>query len=247
MTSNLLFYPNIPIRYDYYQQCAETWSRILKHASLKKVKTVCDLASGWAPKIPLALMLNGFRGTYWAIDKNDGYLKNLASMMSIFKIAFIVKTKRTEKLTGQAGGYDLIILNHALDDLMIGQCLATNHISPTDCYQNIANFRHIWKQVDRLSVPLQNELIGRLLNFFRHTLSQKGFIIIAQYRGYQEKLYRLNSSYRLSRNLLTNLNSQMLRQYQPRPDIITQTLTPLFNGYFNARDCFCWQLEKSVR
>lgn len=226
----------LPIRYDYYLDNAQTWAHILNHMS-PLPPTITELLPGWAPKIPLALTKTNFQGQYHAIDLDSQNLSLLQSLTNPLIKKFTIKTTTQNILTSPIAPSEYIIMNHAIDDLILYYCL-NQGTTANNPFNDIEKLNQIWIHTQLSSAEIEY-LANLLAQNIIDALKPQGKLLIAQYPGYQEKLYQLNKSHHLSLALIHALAPKLLQRGLIQDVISPQKiLTKLQTPYFTPADCF---------
>lgn len=222
----------LPIRYDYYLHLADTWKQVLSQFDLASKKVILDYLSGWSPKIPLSLLSTDFTGTLTAVDCDEHALVVYQKLAGPLLKNFHLSTYQADTLIDSLPSCDLLIANHALEDLILFSKLGANPLS--NPYQSIDNFRQTWTDLATSHPPLPT-LAHQLASSFTECLGDNGILLISQYPSYQEKLYHITEPYTLSLELLNHLTSELAKfGYHPRPALSKKIISPIPKPYFSA-------------
>lgn len=218
----------IPIRFDYYQYAIETWVEIFKEFEFKDVKNITDLCMGWAPKVELALIKTNFEGRLIAIDNSKKNMKILLNLINQFNFKYSIKTKCLNILNPVKNiKTDILVANHIIDDLFLYLFLG-NEKKVYDLFSQPENLKKIWLKIIN-DKNIYQKIYDGLREFILNTLVDSGLLIIAQYTGYQEKLYNLEFASNFCKKFLQKLNDDLINNY--RFISIEKPLTSAFNNF----------------
>lgn len=240
---------NLPIRFDYYQYCVETWKKIFARFSQKKLQTITDLCPGWSPKIEIALFRTNYSGIVNIIDKVPGHIDTLVTLVRSFPINFKLKPVVTDLLgpiITKIPPADLVVANHIIDDLLIDLYQKTKKTSHNNIFEDPDTYLEICQKIIK-SPNLQDTIIHKLQNRLLHLINPSGYLLITQYQGYQEKLYSQNHLHQFyfetTRKLVQKLISQ--NHFSVNRKLITPAFKNLPNPYFQPSEIFCLQKPSS--
>ena len=239
----------LPIRYDYYLHGAETWAEILSNVvpgNISPEYTIIDLLSGWSPKIALALMKINFSGKLIAIDCTKEPLNYYKILADPLVKSFEFAVKATDITAESLPKANMIIANHMVEDLILYEHLRlkypTKSVNP---YKNMGILRKLWSEIDRQTEDL-SELAIRLAKSLANALLPDGKILISQYNGYQEKLYKLEKPYILSGELIRLLTVELGGKNIILDNDVEGLFSGVLNPYFRAKDLFYFYRSASA-
>jgi len=233
----------IPIRLDYYQYATETWRKILDKLNFRNLKTVFDLCPGWSPKLELALLETDFSGILYAVDKSKDNLNILKNLIEPFPKKFIVKYIQADILNLSKAfsdlSADLILANHIVDDMLLDNYLKGNH-SNIELFENPVLLKKTWHKILNQDNNF-TQIKERLKEILASRLNPGGYLLLAQYLGYQENLYKLREAYRKCKGLVGNLKTDLLKtgEFVEEKEIITSAFLEIKNPYFPKDDILC--------
>lgn len=197
---------SLPIRYDYYLAQSEEWERLLEKFSLSESSVVLELCTGWSPKMGLALARANFTGTFIAADLSQAALDECEELLMPVNHQFRINTWNGSVLEKTLPSADLIILNHALDDILLfsyvaSQNVASASVSEESEYQSVERLRQSWQQGEAWMRAHLDEIAGKLAAQLTQARKPGGQVMIRQYEGYQEKLHQLTIAVELAQLL----------------------------------------------
>lgn len=244
MDNNKLSLNKLPMRYDYYQYGAETWSKIFQQANIPENITIIDLLSGWSPKVALGLSLSGFKGQLIAIDTSEQSLEVYKNFIDPIDKLFTVTTKKLDILEELLPQTNYIIGNHIVEDIILYQHLKKTNKNPNP-YQKIENLKKIWSFINDKNTDIQL-LADNLSKNFIQSLNNNGQIILSQYPGYQEVLHKIDQPYHYSLKLLTQIDINLNKNNFYRNNITAKkALQKMKNNYFKAENIFWYKYNKN--
>jgi len=229
----------IPIRLDYYQSATETWRKILGKLNFRKLKTVIDLCPGWSPKLELALLETDFSGILYAVDKSKDNLNILKSLIGPFPKKFIVRYMHADILNLSKVftnlSADLILANHIVDDMLLDNHLKGNR-SNIELFENPVLLRKTWLEISDFT-----GIKDGLKRILASKLNPGGYLLLAQYLGYQENLYKLWGAYKKCKGVVDSLKTDLLKtgEFVEEKGIITSAFLEIKNPYFPKDDILC--------
>lgn len=188
-----------------YMNDALPWFKIL--SSHPAAQTITELCPGSSVVIPLALSYAGYTGRFCKIDyKNSEVTSDILRRYQAINIDGNLLTS-PEIIPSS----DIIILNHAIDDLFIG-LWAAKHQEPYFERFDVAHVDYLntcWQR----AICEEAEFYPVLADFFKklpNHLNQDGIIIVrdypSSYETWQKDLDRIN----FTRSLTTKLVQEML-------------------------------------
>lgn len=243
---------NFPARLDYYQSCSETWTYILNKLSVHKAKTIINLCSGWSPKVELSLTQTSFKGTVMLIDKSRKNLTILHQFIDPIKKGFTITDLPIDILHIQSRlkllpiQTDVIILNHVIDDLLVEYFSQPKYLAQTDKYYSDINLlKSLWSKIVNKKT-LQKQFLVHMTNSLISLSKENTYILIAQYQGYQEKLYHLDTAYKLCSHITDQIGDNLIKTGK---FIVRTDMDALFPKnkptYFAKKDFACIQQIKN--
>lgn len=201
-----------PMRYDYYLVAAQQWSHVFqwlfeknKQQSLK----VCELCPGWSPKIALGAWLSQKVDSYNAYDNSAVALKQLHNFLKHFPLQ--IKTDQANILKDKFTQHDLIILNHAIDDLLLYSWCHENDIAIDTIFENHLLLRNYWKKLISESGINKKAFITTLAKQLTMMAHQNTQLIIAQYPGYQEKLWQMSDAIAFTKEITEQVLTELVK------------------------------------
>lgn len=243
---------NFPSRLDYYQSCTETWAEILKLLAVDRIKTIFDICCGWSPKIELALTRTSFRGNVILIDKSRENLAILHQFIDPIGKGFTITDLPIDILHIQSRlklspiQADVIILNHVIDDLVVEYFSPPKNLTQTDKYYSDMNLlKSLWAKIVNQKT-LQKQFLVQITNSLLSLSRKNTYILIAQYQGYQEKLYHLDTAYKLCSHITDQIGDNLIKTgkfiVRTDADALFPENKPM---YFPKKDFICIQKIKN--
>jgi hypothetical protein len=235
----------IPIRLDYYQYCVETWEKIFEQLDFQKIKTIIDFCPGWSPKLGLALLKTNFSGILYAIDESHENLNLFKSLIDPFPKKFCIKYISADIMNPgnkfQNLSADLILANHIIDDMALGHFLKGKN-SKIELFENAVFMKQTWLEILKKKNNFRM-IASKLRNTFTKLLNPNGYLLIAQYMGYQESLYGLEKVYTRCSSVIENIKKDFYRtkEFAEKEEILTSAFLKIKNPYFPKKDIFCFK------
>jgi hypothetical protein len=231
---------NIPVRLDYYQYCIETWEKLLNSIDLRDKSKIIDLCSGWSPKLELALIKTNFKGDVFIIDESKENLQCLLALISPFNKNYKIKPVLADLLKESCSIHaDVVLANHIMDDLLISLYLKKRNLK-INPFESMILMKKIWKEmlIDKESF---NKIFYRLRNFLYSVTNKSGYILIAQYCGYQENLYGLCLASQACKKLAKRITDSLVDSgdFVEEKELIKNAFKYLKNPYFAEKDIIC--------
>lgn len=229
---------HVPIRFDYYQYCVETWIEIFRQLDFKNIHTIIDLCMGWSPKIELALLQTKFEGTLYVVDKSKENLLLFSHLIEPFEKKYKIAHKTLDICNANASVLqgDLLIGNHVIDDIFLDRYITKNGLTHLNLYESPGTQKKTWDSiiVDELFIQ---ETHNAFLHFILSSVREKGCVILAQYPGYEEKLYDLSQGYRFTKYLLQRLRKELVEiGFNDLTSTISKKLDFMDSPYFSSRE-----------
>lgn len=233
----------IPIRLDYYQYCTETWENIFAQFDFRKIKSIIDFCPGWSPKLELALLNTNFSGTLYAIDKSADNLDIFRSLIDPFPKKFTLKCLNAD-IVNLGDGFanlsaDLILANHIVDDMLMAEFLKGSH-SEIELFENQTLMQQAWLKILKQESCFL-EIENKLREIIAKRLNPGGYLLLAQYLGYQENLYGLKNVYKKCKYIVDNLERDLCRtgEFTRESKLIEEAFHKIKNPYFPKNDLLC--------
>lgn len=154
----------------------------------------------------LALARANFTGTFIAADLSQAALDECEELLMPVNHQFRINTWNGSVLEKTLPSADLIILNHALDDILLfsyvaSQNVASASVSEESEYQSVERLRQSWQQGEAWMRAHLDEIAGKLAAQLTQARKPGGQVMIRQYEGYQEKLHNLTIAVELAQLL----------------------------------------------
>jgi hypothetical protein len=170
---------------------AETWAAILGELPFDRIARVEDVCPGWAPKIEIALAQIGFGGALILVDRDVEAAERLREFMRVFRPRYRIAIHDEDffapsnvPLDRRA---DLVIANHAIDDLLIDR-LAPN---ATKVYEDEAAICEAFRAIDSARQSALEEIAPRIAALLGARVREGGYLALAQYPSYVESVLDL--------------------------------------------------------
>lgn len=182
--------------------------------------TITDACSGISKVTDIALAFYGFDGNFVKIDYN----KNIFNKNAILKHKYSIEYYTFDMVqeTANIPKSDIIILNHAIDDLFMGLWSNDTKTNYFDCFNKIEESNKCWKAaIDNSEkyIKILSEFIIRLSK----RLNENGYIIIKNYpSGFEtqfKQFERINFTYNLTKRLIDVLVNTGLRRIEIKSDL----------------------------
>jgi hypothetical protein len=183
---------NLPIHYDYYLSQSERWAEVFEKVNIDLGAEVVELCSGWSPKIGLALSRYGFKGTFTLTDQHRDVLEVGQELLRPVAKGFSVKLWAGSVLEDALPAANVLILNHALDDILLNEYLATVEQRELD-YRSVPALKQTWKQGASWMAAHSSAYAKCLAQQCMSALSLTGqkLVLIDQYPGFKRSYFRL--------------------------------------------------------
>lgn len=201
-----------PMRYDYYLAAAEQWSLLFQWLFEKNKQqslTVCELCPGWSPKIALGAWLSQKVDSYSAYDNSAKALQQLYNFLKYFPLQ--IKTHKANILKDKFSKHDFIILNHAIDDLLLYTWCQNNSITIDTIFENPVLLRDYWKKIIHESVINKKVFTTTLANQLTMMAHENTQLIITQYPGYQEKLWQMDDAIACTKEITEQVLTELVK------------------------------------
>jgi len=205
--------PNI-IAVPWARQIGAVWAQILEAQDLPRDGVVIELAPGVSPKLGFALEAIGFRGRLHVVDASriasqcivEAYRRIMPSATVHAVVARIASAPA--QLPTQC---DALVLNHALDDLILGYSLSTGEFDAlfdnwAASPPSINRVRGYWQRAKRRRNELArcaDRVHDDLIRIAAHCRPR--VIILGEYRSWIHETYQLDEPDRHARVLAQRL------------------------------------------
>jgi hypothetical protein len=202
----------------------DIWSAVMEAHALPRSGVVVEVAPGTLPKIGLALARHEFAGTIHLVDASAVVAAHVAqSYRRLLPAATVcaIETRLASSLDRLPRSCDFLLLNHALDDLILGQALGASEFaeifddcsSRPDCVDRVRRCWHRAEAGHELArcVGRTHEEMGDLVAHCRPR-----FIGIAEYNSWVHDVFGLHTPDRYVRMLVGRLRMSLPRWgYEP--------------------------------
>jgi hypothetical protein len=212
------------------------WSRILKVLPIKPSSKIADLCPGFTPKIELGLYYNKFKGKIFIIDKDKASINSLERFVSLFDPAFKTVKVHKDLFHKAVGKYDFVLGNHIIDDLVIYYFAKKAGITLDRFYSEEKTAENLWRNILTNKDKNLLEISKRLADIIGNTVKTGGFLCIAQYKSYSEKILDLTEAFNFNKIVLNTVISLLLgNKFSTRQGIISKAFSG-YRGHIRPKD-----------
>jgi len=167
---------------NYLQNLIEKWSYLLNKKNVRKYNCIIELAPGGTDKIGQALYRIGWNGKLIVVEPEHDALISTKKKYELLKINALYLQKKMNYILGSIPSNTLVIANHPLDDMIMGEMLSEKEFN--DVFNNHydkeidATIKAWNKSSDRIDYAINN-----VVKQWKHLLS-KSDVIFSQYKSY---------------------------------------------------------------
>lgn len=199
-----------------YTQVGKSWKSIFETIWLRDDQRVLNLCPGWSPKVELGLYYNGFSGSVDVCDIDKQSAGHIRNFMRIFDHHFHIYQKTKNVLTDSLWSYEVIVGNHIIDDLVVGDYVAQNRLSLEDFYKNEDGIKGYTQDMQaKEQWEIQKSLIQTLADQIDTHLTSGGYVVLNHYKSYVDDLLANDAWYRHIGKLMKLLKANLCaRWYQ---------------------------------
>lgn len=236
----------IPIRFDYYLNASCWWMTFFQSVPKERKTIITEYCSGWAPKIYLGAVAACMTGRYFAVDASEVALATFQRLTSLVIPTMKLYTCASDILVYQATVSDIVMLNHALEDVVLQWYCQSNNVQLLDVYADINQLKKIWLEIQNYSdlVKVVKEQAAALFHVLQKTTKKTSLVVIAQYPGYQEELHQLYGSIHVGKMMLHELDRLCLsQQWRDRRVEYAHLFNTVEHIPFNQSDFRCWSVQ----
>jgi len=234
---------SVPMRFAYYLPVATTWQYLLA-SHLSDQQSIAEWGSGWSPKIVMALERIHYHGSFVAVDQSQDALNYFSAFVQTLNLGLKVETLCASFLTSIDDTYDVVILNHVFDDLLLWAYHDKAFLSYDTIYSKHDAVEKTWLEIEKHKHH-HFQSLGRLLfeAFLTHT-RPGGLVFLSQYASYQEKLTGGSLSVQLSVQLAKDTVQSLVESghFLLKKETFLQKYLTISELYFGPNDC--WVLER---
>lgn len=201
-----------PLEMDWDNYVGSIWNEILSYSSLSKDGVIVEIAPGDVPKIGLGLQAYGFKGTIYIIEPDLLALQNI--VMQYKKLIPEAKIIPLQKKLREALSFlpeipDMVLANHPLDDMILGNTLSSEEFQGV--FDNHYNMpfevtMRLWKNLENHPELLEQSK-RQILDDWEFLIKKKRphTIVISQYSSYFFQLHGMSSPDKHALELLESI------------------------------------------
>lgn len=131
----------------FYWSVGKVWEAIIKTVPLATDARVAEVGCGYVPKVAVGLHYADFRGTVDLLDTDDAALTHAERFLEMVGARCTPQTKQTTLFDETVGGYDALLANHLLDDLILARYCKQHGIESAQLYQREDLYAAVWNQI----------------------------------------------------------------------------------------------------
>lgn len=193
---------------EFLMQLGHDWEQVLKILHIKKDSEIVDLCPGYTPKIELGLYYLNFKGKISLLDKDLKSIKNLERFINLYNPKFTI-VKEQKDLFSHKSTYDFVLGNHIVDDLTVYYFCRKLKIPLTKFYADEQTAEKVWKKI--LENPEKNsaEISQKIAKALNVLTRKKGYLCLAQYKSYSEKLFGMKDSYEFNKKVFQKIQKEL--------------------------------------
>jgi hypothetical protein len=194
-----------------YARIGDAWSEIFKILPIKRFAEILDICPGFAPKIEIGLFYRGYKGRVVVLDKQKAAVTNLKKIMSLFRPDFEIVPYARNLFFPARKKFRMVAGNHVFDDLILEYFCEKNRIDSRNIYEKEGRFVKVWGMILRQNRDFEDELVDKFSGVFRSLTEKGGYLCLAQYKSYMEKMLSLDNSYSFTRKIFRKVITNLLR------------------------------------
>jgi hypothetical protein len=206
------------------RQMGAVWAQLLAAQGVGKSAIIVELAPGVSPKVGCALETLGFRGRLHVVDASCVACRSMAgAYRRLLPDATIypVVARLGSAIPSLPAECDALLMNHALDDLILGHSLSEGEFNEVFDWAvhppSVERVRQYWRRAARNGDTLARCAGGVHDDLIRIIeRCQPRLIVIAEYRSWIHKTYKLDEPERHARMLARRLGVSLEKHGRTR-------------------------------
>lgn len=217
-----------------YARIGRTWGEVFKFLSIGKYGEILDICPGFAPKIEIGLFYCGYKGRITILDKNKEAISSLKKIMFLFRPEFDIVPYVRDLFSPIPirKSFQIVAGNHILDDMILAYFCKLNKITDESIYEKEDEFIKLWNMILDKDFKFVGQLVSELSNIFASLTDKNGYLCLAQYKSYMEKMLSLNRSYLFTKKVFKKIIQNLCANGFKRIEL-EQGLSNLKNHYFD--------------
>ncbi len=168
-----------------YLRLAGRWIEALDGFPISELDDVVDLCPGWAPKIELALLRTGFRGTVVVVDTDARALAALSSLIAGFAPPFTMAAECADFFAPPARRFRCAVANHVVDDLILSRFAPEPSSS---LYEDEGALVAAWLKIAERADEVVAGFPAELAEAFSRWVAPDGWLLLSHYDSFVDEL-----------------------------------------------------------
>ena len=222
----------------FYCDTGRTWAVLLSAINIHSYGKVVDLCPGFAPKVELGLFYLDYQGEVIIVDKRMDSMKKLEEMLMLFGPKYKITPKKIELFKPHPQSYPVVIANHIIDDLVMDYFAKKFNISSQEIYEKEGKLIEIWGKILSGKQSHAEEILPHLVQGVGSLIQKGGWLLMAQYQSYIEKLFNLKEVTRFNKNLFKKLVEELSREGFYNDRNLVEKSFKNFKGIFKKSECY---------
>lgn len=171
----------------FFWSVGKIWCEIFNKLKISNKSSVLDFCPGYFPKVELGLYYAGFKGAVTMIEQDRIALKYSNKFLLFFDSKFEVRYCHGSLWSQQRNsGYDLIVANHAIDDLLLAEFCNLSEIPLSVAYQEERLYSECWSSIVSNPSWIKTFVVS-LSKKLNYLVSSNGKIVLLDYPGFSHR------------------------------------------------------------
>lgn len=192
-----------------YHEQAKKWSEILKCLPLDRIESVLDICPGWSPKIEWALSDLNFEGKVYLLDLSSEALRRLERLLKIYQVKYSWEFLLEDFFSVDMPPVDLLVANHAFDDLVLEQYCRRSGILLESLYESEALIRKATENAILGKHFCKDEFCAKVVARIDNLVKCERYVACMHYQGLTERALELADWTSFIFELMENVYSRL--------------------------------------
>ncbi len=170
----------------FYWSVGQIWWSLAQALHISPTARIAEIGCGHVPKVAIGLHYLGFAGKVDLVDNDAIALERASRFLELIGARYPVGIVRATLFDERVRGYDVILANHLLDDLILNHFCALHGVDATNVYDREDRYMNVWKEI--VATP---NLVGEFVSVLAETLIEKvqpgGVVLLLDYSSFSHR------------------------------------------------------------
>lgn len=193
----------------FYWSIGQIWRSLAEAVRISPTARIAEIGCGHVPKVAIGLHYLGIAGKVDLVDNDAIALDRASRFLELIGVRYPVGLVRATLFDEMVKGYDVILANHLLDDLILNHFCALRGVDVAKLYEEENRYIDVWEKI--VATP---HLLGDFVPVLAETLIAKvqpgGVVLLLDYPSFSHRALGLTDVIDLVRQV-TRLLRHALR------------------------------------